>query len=163
MKQHVLFWIWDLAALTNYLHSHEDQLEFWRCCCRRSPPARAVTGAPGRREQEGKMMGKMGVHWRRPFAQITSPSAALWCNSGVGHYQDLQQNSALESERKVDSNHKGIILEFSPLWCALAEESGAVQSPEALHFAGKMKIFLMLQQEMQKYFKESDYNTKRRK
>lgn len=163
MKQHVLFWIWDLAALTNYLHSHEDQLEFWRCCCRRFPPARAVTAAPGRREQEGKMMGKMGVSWRRPLAQITSPSAAFWCNWEVGHYQNLQQKLALESEMKVDSSHKGITLEFSLLWCALAEESGAVQSPEALRFAGKMKTFLMLQKEMQKYFKESHYNTKRRK
>lgn len=113
--------------------------------------------------QEGKMMGEMGVNWKRPLAQITSPSAAFWCDWEVGPYQNLQQNLALESEVKVDSNCKGIIMEFSPLWCALAEESGAVQSPEALHFAGKMKTFLMLQQEMQKYFKESRYNTKRRK
>lgn len=151
MKQHVLFWIWDLAALTNYLHSHEEQLEFWRFCCRRSPAAELSLALLG--DQEGKMV--WGVNWRRPLAQITCSSAALWCNWDVGHYQNWQQNRALKSKIKVDSNHKEIILEFSPLRCALAEESGAVQSPEALHFAGKMKTFLMLQQEMQKYFKES--------
>lgn len=114
MQQHVLFWIWDLAALTNYLHSHEDQLEFWRCCCRRSHQQELSVELLGG-EQEGKMMGEMGVNWKRPLAQITSPSAAFWCDWEVGPYQNLQQNLALESEVKVDSNCKGIIMEFSPL------------------------------------------------
>jgi len=88
MKQHVVFWIWDPEALTSYLHSHEDPLEFWRCCCRRSTPERAVIANSWEEGAGGWKCNAVRVDRRRtqggnevePLAQITSSGAALQCH-----------------------------------------------------------------------------------